>query len=255
MGRKRVSGECRLCGFIGPLSFEHIPPEAAFNGLRGKAFTFDQLFLNKRGYQIFQHGFGDYSLCERCNNNTGSWYGKSYIDFAYQCVATKKSIEEEHLPIDKVLFSIYPLRILKQIITMFFTVNHVVFKDMYPLLKDFILSKESQCFPDGLRIYSYLVEDMISTRISPGIVGMISMTTGETNLFSEFAYPPLGYILSYDNGNFDNRLLDITFFKNYGYDEQVNLNLSLNSLPIANTIFGEFRTPQEIMEANAANSV
>ena len=29
--RKKESGKCRICGKEGKLSFEHVPPEAAFN--------------------------------------------------------------------------------------------------------------------------------------------------------------------------------------------------------------------------------
>jgi hypothetical protein len=31
-----------------------------------------------------QKGAGRYTLCERCNNLTGHWYGAAYVDWAYQ---------------------------------------------------------------------------------------------------------------------------------------------------------------------------
>ncbi len=31
MAKKRREGTCHICGCYGPLSFEHIPPHAAFN--------------------------------------------------------------------------------------------------------------------------------------------------------------------------------------------------------------------------------
>ncbi len=31
MSRKRLEGNCHICGRFGPLSYEHVPPRAAFN--------------------------------------------------------------------------------------------------------------------------------------------------------------------------------------------------------------------------------
>lgn len=32
-------------------------------------------------YKQNQRGAGKYSLCKKCNNDTGTWYGEEYIKF------------------------------------------------------------------------------------------------------------------------------------------------------------------------------
>ena len=80
MGRKKSkTGQCWLCGIVGKLSFEHVPPESAFNDQRIFSDSVANILKN-RNIRISQRGARDYTLCERCNNSTGSWYG----DVLYQ---------------------------------------------------------------------------------------------------------------------------------------------------------------------------
>lgn len=64
-------GSCRLCGVEGRLSFEHVPPRAAFNDRPILLYKFDEI-LNlgpdktpSTGGTIQQKGAGAYTLCER----------------------------------------------------------------------------------------------------------------------------------------------------------------------------------------------
>ena len=70
-------GICHLCGTFGQLSFEHVPPRRAFNELKIKSFKFWDIYCSKKGRDQ-QKGAGDYTLCNSCNNNTGSCYAESY---------------------------------------------------------------------------------------------------------------------------------------------------------------------------------
>src|SRR5437899_2089757 len=82
--REVVEGHCYLCGVHGRLSFEHVPPESAFNHLsvlRAKVDEYWEGRTNPIPEDRLKHGFGDYTLCERCNNNTGSWYGAHFVDW------------------------------------------------------------------------------------------------------------------------------------------------------------------------------
>ena len=72
--RKKVKGKCRICGEIGELTFEHVPPHAAFNNksvkiLEGMDAISKALVSDKSG-RIQQKGMGAYTLCGKCNNNT-----------------------------------------------------------------------------------------------------------------------------------------------------------------------------------------
>ena len=75
------------------LTFEHLPPRKANNSNRAKAIVGDELTKHIAGndkpwdfssckYKDLQKGMGLYSLCQACNNNTGTNYADEYIKFA-----------------------------------------------------------------------------------------------------------------------------------------------------------------------------
>ena len=79
-------GKCALCGKECNLSFEHIPPESAFNNSPAKPVSGDKLVedddrmpwdTSGLKYEHQQRGMGKYSLCRDCNSFTGVYYGKA----------------------------------------------------------------------------------------------------------------------------------------------------------------------------------
>ena len=65
--KKIVEGECSVCGNIGRLSFEHIPPRSAFNNkpiqIQNHINLFEkESFLFGKG-TCLNKGLGAYSLC------------------------------------------------------------------------------------------------------------------------------------------------------------------------------------------------
>jgi hypothetical protein len=67
-------GVCHLCGINGKLSFEHVPPEAAFNDQRVLESDVHRLIggdlikeLEKPTGKYNQRGAGKFTLCDRCN--------------------------------------------------------------------------------------------------------------------------------------------------------------------------------------------
>src|SRR2546430_993545 len=79
MPKLRV-GTCRVCRRPNvKLTFEHVPPKSSFNEGRQEVFGLMD-FLRRpfdgemTGGEIEQRGAGEWSLCESCNNQTGSWY-------------------------------------------------------------------------------------------------------------------------------------------------------------------------------------
>ena len=74
---KKYQGKCALCGKEGKLSFEHIPPQAAFNTSPSRVVTGDKLLddthrlpwdMDGLRYSNLQQGMGLFSICEDCNN-------------------------------------------------------------------------------------------------------------------------------------------------------------------------------------------
>ena len=118
--RSSKSGTCRICGFEGKLSFEHVPPKAAFNNhplvLAGIHELLGRDLDEIRG-RTHQKGAGAYTLCERCNNRTGHWYGEAYVEWARQALMIVRATGGQ-----ATLYYNYwlrPLRALKQVICMF----------------------------------------------------------------------------------------------------------------------------------------
>src|ERR1039457_7450756 len=121
-------GKCRLCLDEGELSFEHVPPASAFNETRVRRYTMEQWLKTdghlEGGGRISQRGIGAYTLCEPCNNKTGSWYAREYVQWAKEAlysVARIPSGSQMQLRVTRR----YPLRFLKQAVAMFFSANSI----------------------------------------------------------------------------------------------------------------------------------
>jgi len=75
----RPTGICHLCGQVKVLSFEHVPPEKAFNDKPAFLIPFEEaIHLGpddepQSRPRKQQRGMGGFTLCESCNSNTGSW--------------------------------------------------------------------------------------------------------------------------------------------------------------------------------------
>ena len=95
---KKYYGQCCICGRESELTFEHIPPRAAFNQFALKQYDFwNYLLHSNTRYIPSQRGAGKYSLCASCNNLTGEWYG-SVVNYLYEEI---KITKEEHLKIQE----------------------------------------------------------------------------------------------------------------------------------------------------------
>jgi 5-methylcytosine-specific restriction endonuclease McrA len=83
IARAKVDGTCHICGNIGPLTFEHLPPESAGND--GPVRVLQGLEIEAAGHdprlgRKHQKGAGASTLCGSCNNKTGAWYGGARDD-------------------------------------------------------------------------------------------------------------------------------------------------------------------------------
>lgn len=243
MGKRTISGTCHICGNVGELSFEHVPPEKAFNNKPIKMGRFIDAKL-----KIQQRGMGAYTLCEPCNNNTGSWYGTDFIDFCRKGMSILKRSNGN--PTLIYIFPLYPLRIIKQIITMMFSANSSSFANEHSELVDFVLNKERKGLSSNYRFWIYyFVKGGIPRMFGTSVLGQIS--TQATYLFSEITYPPYGYVMTLPNLEGENeppdtRLIEITDFVNYGYYEFDNREIKATPLPTYLQFPGDYRSSDAI---------
>lgn len=249
--RKMQHGTCRLCGNVGDLSFEHVPPQKAFNNLRTIKLSWEQMMQLgpdepvKGKYD--QGGVGMYSLCPPCNNNTGHWYARALVKWCYRGVEILercgRNVRVFHMR------RCHPLRVFKQIITMFCSVNPET-TEKQPWLRKLLLNRRAQEWDEDWRLFLYFnIEGKL--RYS-GASGSFDLETGAMTVMSEINYPPFGYVLVMNGKPPDARLTDITSLIRYGYDETAELVLPISLLPTHSKYPGDYRTADQILRDRSA---
>lgn len=260
MWEKRKKGKCRICSKIGPLTYEHVPPRKAFNSNKAlvyygrkileqdsKGFPWE-ISSRLKGKQL-QRGIGAYTLCERCNNNTGAWYGDAFVDFirkGYRETNNKKYINNSWATIT--LNKIYPLRIIKQIMAMFFSINNPNLSSAHEELREFVLSKEKRGISEkDFGFYLYILRGKILKRLGIIVIGNVYSDPFESRVVSELSTPPFGLVLEFQPK--DKKVFcDINFFANeFDYDQEAKIKLTI---PVygSNSWFPlDYRTREQIL--------
>jgi hypothetical protein len=211
MPRRRARatiGTCHVCLRERPLSFEHVPPHAAFNfdkievrGLRHWLERDDDGIRLR--HVIQQGGFGFNRLCEDCNSRSGSWYAAELTGWVHAAVAAIHALPplaemDAQLDDHGVMFHIEgvrPLAMIKQVITMLLAVNDVEFAVRHPDLRAFVLDRDRTGLHD-VQIYLALYLGPVVRFV--GISGKANLETSEAFILSEVAYPPFSYVASFE---------------------------------------------------------
>jgi len=256
MPRKKKTGVCHICGNYGKLSFEHVPPQKAFNSSRRVVIVgFDNMVSlgpdDVPKGPIQQRGAGDHTLCESCNNTTGTWYAADFIQWCYQGMDVLQRTNFN--PSIFIFHHLYPLRILKQIVTMLFSVNDQdKFRQAFPELAEFVLNKEKRYLPPRFRFFTYFNPgDRFRYN---GLSSKIDLETGRVTALTEISYPPFGYVMTLDTDPPDRRLLEISHFARYRYNDFRSMELKPPVLPTATYWPGDYRTRKEVREQAAESS-
>lgn len=248
MNHKVREGYCNICGNYRQLTFEHIPPKSAFNNkpvIAGKFETILNLGPDERikKGKIQQRGMGGYVLCSKCNNDTGAWYGNHFIDFCYQSMEIL--IKAKGKPTLIYLSYIFPLDILKQIVVMFLATDHEGFGANHPELVKFVLNKEKRFLSPKYRFYIYYnIEG--NHRFSGTVAKCDASGRRKPIMMSEISFPPFGYVMTIDSESPDERLVEITHYSRYKYNEFKVMTQSLPVLPTHLFFPGDYRKKEEI---------
>jgi hypothetical protein len=241
-------GKCHLCGTHTQLSFEHVPPRAAFNDRPVVTKVTDDLLAAQNLQEMHgargrrqPRGAGAYTLCIPCNTTTGSWYGRRYVDWAYQ--ALEISSRAQVAPSLYHTFQIFPLRVIKQVACMFFSANPPGFNDAQPDAARFVLNRDRKYLDPKFCIYVYYNRSPVSRQAA--VTGQLTMGKG-TKVYSEISFPPLGYVLSLSGGPPHEDLCDISFFSQYSYNTWADVSLRVPVLPVASMFPGDYRSESEL---------
>lgn len=256
-------GKCALCGKECELTFEHIPPKKAFNNARAKIVTGDKLLYNEDRmpwdtnglpYTNQQQGSGKYSLCSECNNNTGSWYAEDYIAMAHAVAYALRQVKKDKYTIT--IPELHPLRIIKQILSMFCSVNQ--FDDeRIKILRQFVLDKEAKYLDKTkYKVCIYSTRSTI-TKSAPLTALLRIVNNGlETDIVSEITAAPIGLILYFDPVTIPEYKFfgtDITELADYNYDDIAKIVLPLFIYEVNDLFPLHYRTKEEIKECIEKN--
>lgn len=251
--RRKQVGICHLCGYKKELSFKHVPPRSAFNDKPVIRVKFDDTIGlspdDKPKGRIQQRGIGGYTLCGKCNNDTGAWYGGKFVDWCYQ--GKEILVKSGGNPSLIYMNYLFPLAIIKQIVTMFFSVNVDTFCKANPELVRFVLDPERKDLSPEYRFFVYY--NTTGRFRYSGIVGQMEMkdqfgSMSKPRLMSEITFPPFGYLMTINSEPPDNRLFEISHFARHDYSEMRVMTMKLPVLPTHTAYPGDYRTKEEIYE-------
>jgi len=259
-------GKCALCGEKGELTFEHIPPRAAFNSTPASPVSSVEL-LKKRNnnkermpwdtaglrYQNQQKGMGRYSLCHECNNNTGSWYGDAYVYLANVIhAAICDCSDNDHN--DITIPGIYPLRFVKQVLSMFCSIHDPNTPKMAPI-KKLVLDKDAVGLDKGkYKLCMYFTNSTVYKQTGI-IVSAKSTSAGmEMMALSEITAYPFGFILYFDpTETWHYHGIDITPLVDCGYNDICALSMPWKVKEMNDIIPESYRSKDQIEQCIKKN--
>ena len=233
----KVCGTCPVCGEYTDLTFEHIPPAAAFNNDPVRALSGQQWVDNMTGAtwrgRVQQRGVGRVATCGRCNNVTGGWYGGEYVRWArwaadmlvrYRSPESLDNSPARH-HIVAPLMGVRPLLFLKQVVYMFVVVNGTGFGDVNEVLRRFVLSREATDFPSRFHVHLALYWGPQGRLV--GGSAKLDLARGVSAYLSEVALFPFACALRIGERLPDLPPCEISWFSRFGADEEVDLELNL----------------------------
>jgi hypothetical protein len=232
---------CRICRTALANSFEHVPPRRAANDEPLRVYgIMDWLAREEgglRGGRIEQRGAGGFTLCERCNNNTGSWYGRELVVAAAAGVRIlqKASLEELDERLDPTYayarfrqqprVGPHPLRFIKQVVSMLLAVSPLEFSIANQALGDFVLEREQTGLPDKYQFYLALFAGPNARTVGGAV--RFDLGRSRTDFIVEVAYPPFAYALTIDAEPEAIDTANITPFVDVGYRQMADIELDM----------------------------
>lgn len=256
-------GYCHICQKYENLTFEHIPPHKAFNYMRARSIEGAKVLklmsdanrmpweTDGLKYTPRQRGMGMYSLCKRCNNLMGKYYGNEYIKFAntihFLYPEIKKKIKDKGSQVVEIQINgINPLLFAKQVLSMFCsTCPNITKKD--PNIINLLMNKEKR----GLDKEKYKLCMFLLSEYKIGYSGFQAMlVTGVgIRLIATIDAYPFGFVLEFDpNNKIKGPELDITSFFNDYECKEYDLEFGIPILERNNIISCDYRSKDEIIK-------
>lgn len=257
-----VISTCALCGMKKELTFEHIPPKSAFNKDKAKPISLSKEVIESQKYPWdtdgfkytnLQKGMGKQCLCKECNNNTGSWYGKAYVEFVRTIEYALKDVNSNEV-CTLGIKDIYPLRIIKQIISMFCSINSNRLDEMREL-REFVLNKENFGLDKSkYRICMYFTKSLITKYNGKSVIFKEKENGVEIRILSELTAYPVGFILYFNPNDLDDfQGVDITSFADCDYDDIYTIEMPCELTEVNDWLPEHYRSKEEVIQCIQQN--
>jgi hypothetical protein len=258
MPKLKKTGKCHICGNVGQLSYEHVPPASAFNKTKARLINAteilgrnDKLPWDIEGVKVIeqQRGRGGYTLCEACNNFTGHTYAKEYVHMVQ--LATDGSHSRyirDGTAMEIALDEVYPLRFAKQVLTMFASTNGPGFFDAQPELRRLVMDKNATGIDKNkYALYVYYMTEGLGR--NTGIAAWGDFAKGTSFLASEMSAPPFGFVLELNPKREEHGIwgAEITpMFNEFGYNDKTSIGFRMPKYEQNTPLPCDFRTKDEI---------
>ena len=205
--QQRIRGACRICGEVGDLTFEHIPPKAAGNNQTVRSVPLDRWAAHGRpgefprhGWRQHQRGTGGYVLCGRCNSLTGRRYVPHFVELANWTLASLSgkgiwSLPEAAVESADVAISVDPVRpgaLGRQVLAMLLAVSGTAETAAKRPITRRILLEDYPAAPTDLRVFMTLYRGP-GIRVLP-VSAMVNLRLRQPQVITEVAFPPFAFI-------------------------------------------------------------
>jgi hypothetical protein len=223
------------------LSFEHVPPREAYNDFPVVRQSLDEAFA---GYAPIEQrrGRGEYALCTKCNSETGGWYGGAFVEFV------KQALEQRHYQNGKpsmiYMGEIEPLRVGKQILTMFLATCGPGFREKNSELANLVLDANARVLPPRYKLYAFWMGKGFARQ--SGVASQMHLATNRSSTVAEVVHWPFGYLLEFSGHRFDQRPVDISDFLSFELNDRRSINRRLPVLPTLWSMPGDYRDQDAI---------
>lgn len=107
-----------------------------------------------------------------------------------------------------------------------------------PGIKDYLLTKESNSFPDKINIHIYSNASPIKRMI--GYCALGNIETNEIRKWAEINYHPFGYFFTYDCPPPNEFMVNINDFNKTTYNQEYQIQLNTAYLKVDNIIIGTY---------------
>lgn len=226
---------CNLCGKRPAGSREHLPGVGAANDGPVRVAYFGstgvEMPRHDRHERVERDGFVVRTLCAACNSRTGGNYGTAYKEFVQQFA--KSGIVDAGARRTWVsLRQIQPLRVIKQMTSMFVGAQGDFPREHWLGVCNFVLRRDTKLVDTRLRYFIYR---------NVGAVGRVTAFTSIMSVyrlwppltFCEISWPPLGIVFATERHPLLDRMKDITAWGSYSFRDRADFNFSVPQLRVA----------------------